>query len=173
MARRANVRIATKLAPIVLRPVFGWVEAQTISTTGHYDGWPSGAHRGADTLAFDGRLRTGGADVAFAVSKNGFGWRRTFTDEKETFVSWAAVTAWCLAPGTLTFRAEQHPVRGVSDLTPEALATIVDGYFKQYAPEAEWSAPEWQCTPAALNGPHPANMSKVRELLEAVSSRQP
>lgn len=49
---------------------------------------------------------------------------------------------------------------------------IVDGYFKRYAPQAEWSSPEWECTPAGLSGPNPTDLSKVRELLKAASSEK-
>ena len=88
--------------------------------------------------------------------------------------AWDAVAAWCFAPGTLLFRTQQgnDPRLAIYELEPEDQATIVDGYFKRYAAQAEWSGPEWECTPAGLGGPNPANLSKVRELLEAASSEK-
>jgi hypothetical protein len=36
----------------------------------------------------------------------------------------------------------------------------------------EWSGPDWQCTAAALSGRNPADMAKVRELLEAAAEER-
>ena len=73
------------------------------------------------------------------------------------------------------FHGQQHPSAGlgVYDLEPADLVTIVGEYFRKYAPEAEWIGADWECTSAALSRPHPARMSKVRELLEAASSEKP
>jgi hypothetical protein len=62
---------------------------------------------------------------------------------------------------------------GVHELEPEELATLVDGYFKKYAPQAEWGGPDWECTLAGLSGPNPTDLSKVRELLEAAPAEKP
>jgi hypothetical protein len=58
-------------------------------------------------------------------------------------------------------------------LKPEDLVTIVDGYFKKYVPQREWSSPGWECSVANLSRPNPADLSKVRELLEAASAERP
>jgi hypothetical protein len=128
----------------------------------------------ADKQSFDVRFGIRRIEATFTVAANGFGWHQTFTNVKETFNSWDAVGAWCFAPGTLLFSTQQErgPRLGVYELRPEDLATIVDGYFKRYAPQAEWSGPDWECTPTGLSGPNPTNLSKVRELLEPASSAQ-
>ena len=170
------MRIATTLAPILLLfPYSVWSQAQTTADTGHFEGWLSDAQWGADKQTFDVRFGIRHVEATFTVAANGFGWHQTFTGMKETFNSWKSVTAWCSAPGTVLFRAQQRPSSGlgVYDLEPEDFVTIVDEYFKKYAPEAEWSGAGWECTPAALSRPHPADMSKVRELLEAASSEKP
>jgi hypothetical protein len=167
------MRIATAVAPILLLlPVSIWGQAQATSGTGHFDKWLSDAHWGPDKQTFDARFGIQHVEATFTVAENGFGWQRTFTDQKETFNSWADVTAWCWAPGTVLVRTRQDssPRFFVYDLKPEDLAMIVDGYFKSYAAATEWSSPGWECTPAGLSRPNPADMSKIRELLEAASS---
>jgi hypothetical protein len=163
------MRIATTFTLILLLPISGW--GQAASAPGHFADWPS--DWGAEKRTFDVRFGFQHVEATFSVAQNGFGWQRAFTDSKETFNAWADVTAWCWAPGTLAFRTRQGAGldQGVYGIKPEDLATVVDGYFKKYVPEAEWSAPGWACTPAALNRPNPANMSKVRELLEAASDK--
>ncbi len=127
-----------------------------------------------DKQTFDVRFGSRHVEATFTVAANGFGWHQTFTSSKEIFNSWKTVTAWCWAPGTVLFRAQQRPSGlGIYDLKPEDLATIVDEYFKKYAPEAEWIGPESECTNAALYRPHPADMARTRELLEAASSEKP
>lgn len=113
-------------------------------------------------------------EATFTVSENSFGWQQTFTGMKQTFNRWQDLVAWCLAPGALHYRVQQAPGRHGSlyDVEPDVLAIIVDGYFRKYAPQAEWSGPEFQCTPGRLSGPPPSHLSKVRELLEAASSEQ-
>jgi hypothetical protein len=166
--------MATTIALIVLPlPTTIWAQAQPTAGTGHFEGWLSEAQWGADKQTFDVRFGFQQVEATFTVAKNGFGWHRTFTSVKETFNPWGSVAAWCSAPGTLLFRAQQAgPGLGVYELTAEELATIVDGYFKRYAPHAERSAPEWECTLGGLNGPSPADRSKVRELLEAASAEK-
>jgi hypothetical protein len=165
---RINIAIALIVLPL---PIAICGQTQTTAGTGHFEGWLSDAHWGADKQTFDVRLGTRRVEATFTVAKNGFGWHRTFTNVKETFNSWEAVTAWCAAPGALLFRTQQaDPRLGVYELEPEVLATIVDGYFKRYAPQAEWSAPGWECTTAGLMGPNPTDLSRVRELLKAASS---
>jgi len=171
------MRIATTLAPILLllSPVSAWSQAQAISESGHFEGWLSDAQWGADKQTFDVRFGIRRVEATFTVAANGFGWHQTFTGSKEVFNSWQSVTAWCSAPGTVLFRGQQHPSAGlgVYDVKLEDLVTIVTEYFKKYAPEAEWSGADWECTSAALARPHPAQMSKVRELLEAASAEKP
>lgn len=171
------MRIATALAPILLLllPVSAWSQAQAISESGHFEGWLSEAQWGADKLTFDVRFGIRHVEATFTVAANGFGWQQTFTGSKEVFNTWESVTAWCSAPRTVLFRSRQPPSAGlgVYDLEPADLVTIVDEYFRKYAPEAEWSGADWECTSAALTQPHPAQMSKVRELLEAASSEKP
>jgi hypothetical protein len=168
------MRIATTIASVLLvGPVAVSGQTQATAGTGHFEGWLSDASWGADKQTFDVRFGIRHVEATFTVAKNGFGWHRTFTDSKETFDSWADVTAWCWAPGTVALRVKQGPPGFVVyQLEPEDLATIVDGYFKKYAPAAEWSGPEFECTPARLGGPHPANASRIRELLEAASSEK-
>jgi hypothetical protein len=153
------VRIAPTLAPILLLlPVSVWSQQ-----------W------GADKQTFDVRFGFRHVEATFTVAEHGFGWHQTFTSSKETFNSWESVTAWCSAPGTVLFRSQQHPSAGlgVYELKPEDLVAIVDGYFKKYAADAEWSGAGWECTSVGLSRPHPAKMSKIRELLEAASSEEP
>jgi hypothetical protein len=163
-----NIRSAMTVALIVLSlPAAG--QTQTTTATGHPESDP---HWGADKQTFDVSFGIRRVEATFTVATNGFGWHQTFTDVKQTFNSWKAVTAWCFAPRTLLFRTQQDPASrlGLYELEPEDLETIVDGYFKRYAPQAEWSDPEWECTPAGLSGPNPTDLSRVRELLEAASS---
>lgn len=170
------MRIAMTIALFVLPlPTAIWGQTQTTTRTGHFDGWLSDAHWGADKQTFDVRFGIRHVEATFTVAKNGFGWHQTFTNIKETFNSWKAVTAWCFAPGALLFRTQQDPGPrlGVYELKPDDLVTIVDGYFKKYAPQAEWSAPGWACTTAGLMGPNPTDLSRVRELLKAASSEKP
>ena len=165
------MRIALTIALIVL-PLPAALSGQT--QTGHFEGWLSDAHWGADKQTFDVRFGVRKVEATFTVAKNGFGWQQAFTGVKETFNSWESVTAWCFAPGTVLFRTQQDGSSrfGVYEVKPEDLVTIVDGYFKRYAPQAEWSSPDWKCTPAGLSGRNPTDMSKVRELLEAASSEK-
>lgn len=157
-----------------LLPLAAWGQEQATSSAGHFEGALSGAQWGADKLSFDARFGIRHVEATFTVAKNGFGWQRAFTDSKETFNSWADITAWCSAPGTVLARTRQSPSRvEVYDLEAEDHATIVDGYFKKYVPELEWSSPGWECTSASLSRPNPADMSKVRELLEAASAEKP
>jgi len=170
------MRIATTLAPILLLfPVAAWSQAQVTSDTGHFERWLSDAQWGADKQTFEVRFGIRHVEATFTVAANGFGWHQTFTSSKEVFNSWGSVTAWCSAPGTVLFRSQQHPSAGlgVYDLEPADLVTIVDEYFRKYAPEAEWSGADWECTSGALTRPNPAQMSKVRDLLEAASSEKP
>ena len=165
------MRIAMAIALIVLPlPTAIWGQTQTTTATSHFEGWLSDAHWGADKQTFDVRFGIRRVEATFTVAKNGFGWYQTFTTVKQTFNSWEAVTAWCFAPGTLLFRTRQGPGLGVYELEPEDLVAIVDGYFKKYAPQAEWSAPGWECTTAGLMRPNPTDLSRVRELLEDASS---
>ena len=166
------MRIATTLGLMLLLPLAAWSQEQATSAAGHFEGTLSGVQWGADKLSFDARLGIRHVEATFTVAKNGFGWRRTFTDAKETFNAWGAITAWCSAPGTVLARTRQSPSRvEVYDLTPEDFATIVDGYFKKYVPELQWSSPGWECTQANLSRPNPADLSKVRELLEAATEK--
>lgn len=169
------MRIANTRAWLVLAlPTALWGQTPTPTATAHSDVWVSDAQWGESKQTFDVRLGVRGVEATFTVAKNGFGWQRTFTNVKETFNRWGAVVAWCSAPGTLLFRTRQQsgPRLGIYEVRAEELATIVDGYFKKYAPQAEWSGPEWECTPATFRGPNPSDLSKVRELLEAASSEQ-
>jgi hypothetical protein len=167
------MRIATTLAAILLLlPVSLWGQSQAAADTGHFERWLSGAHWGADKQTFDVRFGIRHVEAAFTVAENGFGWHRAFTTAEDTFNAWADVTAWCSAPGTVAFRTRQRPSSGVYDLGPEDLATIVEQYFKKYAPAVEWSGPEWQCTTGALSGRDPADLAKVRELLEAAAEER-
>jgi hypothetical protein len=172
MTRKPNMRIATTLAAILLLPVSLWSQAQTTTDAGHFAGWLAGAHWGADKQTFDVRSGNRHVEATFTVAANGFGWHQTFTTSEGTFNPWANVTAWCSAPGTVAFRTRQRPSSGVYDLAPEDLVTIVDKYFKKYVPAMEWSGPDWQCTAAALSGRNPADMAKVRELLEAAAEER-
>lgn len=169
------MRISMTIALIVLSlPTSIFAQTRTAAGTGHFEGWLSDAHWGADKQTFDVPFGIRHVDATFTVAKNGFGWHQAFTNAKETFHSWQAVAAWCSAPGTLVFRTKQDPGPrfGVYELEPDDLAAIVDGYFKRYAPQAEWSDPEWKCTLAGLSGPNPTDLSRVRELLEAATSEK-
>ena len=169
------MRTATIIALVLLLlPAAVWGQAPAAPAAGHFADWPANARWGADKQTFDVRYGIRNVEATFTVSQNGFGWHRTFTDMKETFDSWANVTAWCSAlPGTVALRTQSGAPRFVvNGLEPEALATIVDGYFKKYVPAAEWSGPEFRCTLQRLSGPHPAAASKVRELLEAASAEK-
>lgn len=159
---------------LLLVPTAVWSQAQAPSATGHFEDWPASARWGADKQTFDVRYGIRNVEATFTVSQNGFGWHRTFTDMKETFDPWANVTAWCsVPPGTVALRTKEGAPRFVvSGLEPEALATVVGGYFKKYAPAAEWSGPEFKCTLQRLTGPHPDAASRVRELLEAASKEK-
>lgn len=165
------MRIATTLGLLVL-PLVAWSQEQSSSGAGHFEGALSGVQWGADKLSFEARFGIRHVEATFTVAKNGFGWRRAFTDSKETFNAWGDVTAWCSAPGTVLARTRQSPSRlEVYDLEAEDHATIVDGYFKKYVAELEWSSPGWECTQANLSRPNPADLSKVRELLEAATEK--
>ena len=167
------MRIAT-LGLMLLLPLGAWSQEQATSSAGHFEGTLSGAQWGADKLSFDARFGIRHEEATFTVAKNGFGWHRTFTAAKDAFSAWGDVTAWCSAPGTVLVRTRQSPSHhDFYDLTPEDLATIVDGYFKKYVPELQWSSPGWECTPANLSRPNPADLSRVRELLEAASGEKP
>lgn len=164
------MRIAATLTPLLLLlPASVWAQAPSAADPGHFEGWPD-AHWGADKQSFEGRAGLRGVETTFAVAKNGFGWHRTYTGSKDTFNAWGDVTAWCWGPGTVAIRMRQRPPIDIHDLDPEALRTIVESYFQKYAADAEWSAPEWQCTPRALNSPPPANTARIVELLEAAGS---
>ena len=170
------MRIATTLAPmLLLLPVAAWSQAPVTADTGHFEEWLSDAQWGADKQTFEVRFGIRHVEATFTVAANGFGWHQTFTGSKEVFNSWRSVTAWCSAPGTVLFRGQQHPSAGLGayDVEPADLVTIVDEYFRKYAPEAEWSGADWECTAAALSRPNPAQMSKVRELLEAAPAEKP
>jgi hypothetical protein len=160
---------ATLTAILLLLPVSFRGQAQATSDTGHFAGWPSGAHWGPDKRTFDVRFGIRHVEAAFTVAENGFGWHRAFTTSEDTFNAWAEVTAWCSAPGTVAFRTSRRPSSGVYELEPENLVTIVEQYFKKYAPAVEWSGPQWQCTAAALSGRNPADMAKIRDLLEGAA----
>jgi hypothetical protein len=62
-----------------------------------------------------------------------------------------------------TVRRQRHAAARHDDRAPDP---------QRNAPQAEWSGPDWECTPTGLSGPNPTNLSKVRELLEAASSAQ-
>jgi hypothetical protein len=169
------MRTALTIAVILsLPPAAVWGQAQASSTTSHFDDWPSAASWGADQQTFDVRFGIRRVEATFTVARNGFGWHQTFTGMKQTFSRWGDLTAWCWGPGTVALRTEQDssPRFVVYELKPADLATIVDGYFKRYAAAAEWSGPDFECTPARLGGPHPANASKIRDLLEAAATEQ-
>lgn len=103
------MRIATTIALIVLPlPITIWGQTQTTTGAGHFEGWLSDAHWGADKQTFDVRFGIRRVEATFTVAKNGFGWHQTFTNAKETFNSWGAVAAWCFAPGTVLFRAQHE-----------------------------------------------------------------
>ena len=149
------MRIAMTLA-LVMLPLAAWSQ------------W------GDDKQTFDARFGMRHVEANFTVANNGFGWQRAFTDSQTTFNAWSDVTAWCSAPGTVLVRTRQSPSHhDFYDLTPEDLVTIVDGYFKKHVPELEWSSPGWECTMANLSRPNPADLAKVRELLEAASGEKP
>ncbi len=170
---RANMRIAATFALILLLPLAACGQPQPVSATGHFEDWPSGARWGTDQQTFDVKMGTRRVDAAFTVATNGFGWRWSFTGGDETFNRWTDITAWCWAPGTVSFRTQRNRPMAAYGLEPEVLATIVEAYFKQHASEVEWSGQDWTCTPQALGGQHPARISKVRELLEAAASDEP
>ena len=169
------MRAPTIIALLALPLAVAWGQTQTTAGSGHFEGWPSEARWGADKQTFDVRFGFRHVEATFTVAQNGFGWQQTFTGMKQTFNPWADVTAWCFAPGTVLYRTQEDRGfhLGVYELEPDVLATIVNGYFKKYAPQAERSAPEWECTPAALTRPNPTDLSKIRELLEAASSEKP
>ena len=167
------MRIAT-LGVMLRLPLAAWSQEQAPSAAGHFEGALSGAQWGTDKQTFDARFGNRHVEATFSVATNGFGWHQTFTGSKETFNAWGDVAAWCSAPGTVLIRTRQSPSHfDVYDLMPEDLVTIVDGYLKKYVPELEWSSPGWACSPAGLSRPNPANLSKVRELLEAASAEKP
>jgi hypothetical protein len=169
------MRIAVTLTLILLLlPVSVGSQEQATSGSGHFEGWLSGPAWGADRQTFDVTFGIRRVEATFTVAQNGIGWHRAFTSVQETFNPWEEVTAWCWAPGTVAFRTQQPAPRvfGVYDLEPGDLVTIVDEYFRKYVPEAEWSAPVWQCNPLRLNGRNPADMSRIVELLEAASSEE-
>jgi hypothetical protein len=169
------MRTALTIAVILsLPPAPVWGQAQTSSTTGHFEGWPTAQSWGADKQTFDVRFGVRRVEATFTVAQNGFGWHQTFTGMKETFRRWGDVTAWCSGPGTVALRTEQDssPRFVVYELKPADLTTIVDGYFKRYAAAAEWRGPDFECTPAHLRGPHPANASKIRDLLEDATEQR-
>ena len=167
------MRIGT-LALMLLLPLAAWSQEQPSSGAGHFEGALSGAQWGANKLSFDAKFGIRHVEATFTVASNGFGWRTAFNDSKETFNAWGDVTAWCSAPGTVLARTRQSPPRvEVHELAPEDFVTIVDGYFKKYVPEREWSGPGWECTQANLSRPNPADMSRVCELLEAASGVKP
>jgi hypothetical protein len=159
---------------LLLLPVVAGGQTPATSATGHFEGWLSDASWGADKQTFEARFGVRRVEATFTVAGNGFGWRQTFTDMKETFSRWGDVTAWCSAPGIVALRTKQDPSPRfvVYELKPADLATIVDGYFKKYAAETEWRGPGFECTPARLNGPHPTGASKIRDLLEAAATEQ-
>jgi hypothetical protein len=155
---------------MLLLPLAAWSQGPA-SGTGHF---AQALSWGANKQTFDARFGIRHVEATFSVATNGFGWLQTFTGSKETFRAWSDVTAWCSGPGTVLVRTRSSPPHfDVYDLKPEDLVTIVDGYFKKYVPELQWSSPGWECTQANLSRPNPADLSKVRELLEAASTEKP
>ena len=164
------MRSAT-LTLILLLPVAGSSQGQA---SGHFEG-SSGPSWGADKQTFDVKFGVRHVDAFFTVASNGFGWQQAFTNSKDTFRPWDEVVAWCWAPGTVLVRTRRDASGRVAvyDLQSEDLATIVDEYFKKHVAELEWRSSSFECTVAALNRPNPADLAKVRELLEAASAEKP
>jgi len=165
------MRSGTTLGLMLLLPLAASSQEQAASGAGHFE---QALVWGANKQTFDAKFGIRHVEATFSVATNGFGWHQTFTGSKETFRPWDDVTAWCSGPGTVLVRTRQSPPHfDVYDLRPDDLVTIVDEYFKKYVPRLEWSSPRWECTPANLTRPNPADMSRVRELLEAASTEKP
>jgi hypothetical protein len=171
------MRIAATLALIVLLPLAAWGQSQPASATVHFEDWPASTHWASDKQSFDVKMGVRRADATFTVATNGFGWHWSFTGGNETFNRWADVTAWCWAPGTVSFRIQRNRPMAVYSLEPEVLAAIVDGHFNKFAAEVEWSGDNWACTPlgtqwaASCPNVQSARIARGRRLRRALKDR--